>query len=40
MLFRSPRAGPEGPCLCLIATEGRLKPLDWIGRAVRVLADV
>jgi putative transcriptional regulator len=39
-VVHQPKAGPDGPCLCLIATEGRIRPLDLIGRAVRAIANV
>ncbi len=35
-----PRVEPEGECICLFATEGRLKPQGWIGRIAFALADV
>ena len=31
-LVHEPRATPDGECVCLFAVEGRLRPLDWLGR--------
>lgn len=35
-----PKVEPTGECICLFATEGRLKAKGWIGRIAFALADV
>jgi putative transcriptional regulator len=35
-----PMVEPGEECICLFATEGRLKPNDWVGRLAFALADV
>jgi len=39
-LNHQPKVEPGGECICLFATEGRLKPNDFIGRIAFALADV
>lgn len=39
-LNHQPKVEPGEDCICLFATEGRLKPKDVIGRLVFALADV
>jgi len=40
MLEHQPRVEGDEPCVCLFATEGRLKPRGLIGRLAFSLADV
>lgn len=39
-VVHQPQAGPESHCLCLIASEGGIRPLDLVGRLVRRIANV